>query len=137
MESQNEKNCIDVDSIGVYGQLITEGHPQFKKMVNSGSVEGKIKRDNIVFPIFEIVFEDLKPDNNLRQMVRDSLNETISESDIQKVMMKYKSDDILSKKPYNAPNSKSVRVGDIAVNDTGDGILANYDLDALINIYDK
>lgn len=135
MESSKEKNVVNVDYVSVYGRLITEGHPQFKKMLNRADKKRVYDRENLVIPIFEIVFESSKPRHIIRKMVKDSLNDSIDDSDVQEVMFKYSTEDVLSEEPYNEPSSVSVKVGDVGVTQSGDGIIADFDFEPLIDIY--
>lgn len=135
MVVNEDNNESEFRTATVYCQLITPSDPQFDSVSEQmfGSVPSK--RQDIIIPVFDITFDNINPTPYLNEMIQDEIDDYIRENQIivQKVR-EADTDSIIKNTPHMKPRSEHVPVGDIAITPSGDGIIADFDFDKIIEI---
>lgn len=131
---EKEEDEIDFKTVKVYGRLITGEDPNFDKVYGDVPERLPVNKDNIVLPVFDVIFEDYdkSPRTEVNKMIQDEIQDTISRTGkIEELAKRVRPREVKSLPPYGKPKTTSVHIGNIAVTPKGDGLVSKLSFDEL------
>lgn len=127
---EQEELNDEFKTVQVYGRLITKDDPKFDTLFGSSVEKVPVNKDEIVLPIFDVVFEDFKrhPTGELREMIQSEIDESAMDSrNIAKTVHETDPQHIVDQPPFGEPTTSAVPVGQIAVSPSHSGLISKMD----------
>ena len=134
---EQEELTDEFKTVQVYGRLITKDDPKFDALFGSSVEKVPVNKDEIVLPIFDVVFEDFnqRPKGELRKMIQSEIDQAAMDSrDIAKTVHETDPRQITEQPPFGEPTTSAVSVGQIAVSPSHSGFISKMDFEQLSNM---
>lgn len=137
---EQEELDDEFNTVKVYGRLITKDDPKFDSLFGSTVDDVPVSKDEIVLPIFDIVFEDFNqhPTGGIRKMIQSEIDQEAMDSrDIAKTVHETNPQQVVNQPPFGEPTTPAVPVGRIAVTPSNSGLISKMDFEELAEMGEK
>ena len=133
-KTRENEDAEEFKTVTVFGRLITKDDPNFDKLFGAKAEEVPVSKDEIVLPVFDLVFEDFyeSPSHSTREMIRREIDESVvGDRELAELIQKTRPSRVVDMPPFGQPKTQSVEVGKIAVTPSGSGIISTFFFDEL------